>query len=525
MACAAYSIRGPLKLAARHGSDVLVSNNSCNGFKFSVPYPVAQWWSSNCSSVKPRHVASHCHLIVRASRRWRSNSKASATGAAIASDERITVLVIGGGGREHALCYALNRSPSCGTVLCAPGNAGIAQSGDATCISDLDISSSDDVISFCCKRGVGMVVVGPEAPLVAGLVNDLVKVGIPTFGPSSEAAALEGSKDFMKKLCDKYNIPTAKYRTFTNAVEAKEYVKYEGAPIVVKADGLAAGKGVVVAMTLDEAFEAIDSMLVDGSFGSAGSRVIIEEFLEGEEASFFALVDGKNALPLESAQDHKRVGDGDVGPNTGGMGAYSPAPIVTDELKRIVMESIIIPTVKGMEAEGCKFVGVLYAGLMIEKKSGLPKLIEYNVRFGDPECQVLMMRLEFDLAQVLLSACRGELGDVSLAWSPEMAMVVVMASQGYPSSYKKGTVIRNLDIAEQVSPGVKIFHAGTALDGDGNLVAIGGRVLGVTAKGKDIEEARARAYDAVGTVDWPEGFFRRDIGWRALRHKQVANYP
>ncbi|CAL4981646.1 unnamed protein product [Urochloa decumbens] len=523
MACSAYSIRGSLKLAGRHGSDVYYS---CHGFKSSVSYPVAQGWSRNCSSVAMRHVTSHCQLSVQVSARWRSNLKASATDAGIVSDEKITVLVIGGGGREHALCYALNRSPSCSAVLCAPGNVGIAQSGDATCISDLDISSSDDVISFCRKRGVGMVVVGPEAPLVAGLANDLVKVGIPTFGPSSQAAALEGSKDFMKKLCDKYNIPTAKYRTFTDAVEAKKYVKHEGAPIVIKADGLAAGKGVVVAMTLDEAFEAIDSMLVEGSFGSAGARVIIEEFLEGEEASFFALVDGENALPLESAQDHKRVGDGDVGPNTGGMGAYSPAPIVTDELKRIVMESIIIPTVKGMAAEGCKFVGVLYAGLMIEKKSGLPKLIEYNVRFGDPECQVLMMRLESDLAQVLLSACRGELGNVSLTWSPEMAMVVVMASQGYPGSYKKGTVIRNLDKAEQVSPAVKIFHAGTALDGDGNLVAVGGRVLGVTAKGKDIEEARARAYDAVDAVDWPEGFVRRDIGWRALKlkHKEAVNY-
>jgi len=516
MASAACSIRGPLKLAATCGTAAVYY--SCNGYRTWVSYPVAQGWSSNCSSVATRHVASHCQLSVRASARWQSNLKASATDASIVSDEKITVLVIGGGGREHALCYALNRSPSCTAVLCAPGNAGIAQSGDATCIPDLDISSSDDVISFCRKRGVEMVVVGPEAPLVAGLANDLVRVGIPTFGPSSEAAALEGSKDFMKKLCDKYNIPTAKYRTFTDATEAKKYVKHEGAPIVVKADGLAAGKGVVVAMTLDEAFEAIDSMLVEGSFGSAGSRVIIEEFLEGEEASFFALVDGENALPLESAQDHKRVGDGDVGPNTGGMGAYSPAPIVTDELKRMVMENLIIPTVKGMAAEGCKFVGVLYAGLMIEKKSGLPKLIEYNVRFGDPECQVLMMRLESDLAQVLLSACQGELQNVSLSWSSEMAMVVVMASQGYPGSYIKGTVIKNLDKAEQVSPAVKIFHAGTALDGDGNLVAVGGRVLGVTAKGKDIEEARERAYDAVDAVDWPEGFFRRDIGWRALRH-------
>ncbi|KAL6868328.1 hypothetical protein ACP4OV_015173 [Aristida adscensionis] len=518
MACTAYSVRSPFMLAARHGT----GNHLYNGQKTSVSCHVSQGWSSTCSSIATRCVVSHCHTIALASARWRSNSKASTTDASIISDERITVLVIGGGGREHALCYALNRSPSCSAVLCAPGNAGIAQSGDATCISDLDISNSDTVISFCRKREVGMVVVGPEAPLVAGLANDLVKAGIPTFGPSSEAAALEGSKDFMKKLCDKYDIPTAKYCTFTDAAEAKKYVKQQGAPIVVKADGLAAGKGVVVAMTLDEAFEAIDSMLVQGSFGSAGSRVIIEEYLEGEEASFFALVDGENALPLESAQDHKRVGDGDVGPNTGGMGAYSPAPIVTEELKGIVMESIIIPTVKGMAAEGCKFVGVLFAGLMIEKKSGLPKLIEYNVRFGDPECQVLMMRLESDLAQALLSACRGELGKVSLSWSPEMAMVVVMASQGYPGSYKKGTVIKNLDKAEQVSPAIKIFHAGTALDGDGNLVAVGGRVLGVTAKGKDIEEARERAYNAVGAVDWPEGFFRRDIGWRALRHKQLV---
>ncbi|GJN35943.1 hypothetical protein PR202_gb24761 [Eleusine coracana subsp. coracana] len=515
MACAAHTVKGTLKLAVRRRT----SNPSCGGCKSSISFPFPQGWSRDCSSFAIRHVASRSQA---ASVRWRSSLEASATDAGSFSDEKIIVLVIGGGGREHALCYALNRSPSCSSVLCAPGNAGISQSGDATCISDLDISDSNVVISFCRNRGVGMVVVGPEAPLVAGLSNDLVKAGIPTFGPSSEAAALEGSKDFMKKLCDKYNIPTAKYCTFMDAAEAKEYVKQQGAPIVIKADGLAAGKGVVVAMTLDEAFEAIDSMLVQGSFGSAGSRVIIEEFLEGEEASFFALVDGENALPLESAQDHKRVGDGDVGPNTGGMGAYSPAPIVTEELKGIVMESIIVPTVQGMAAEGCKFVGVLYAGLMIEKKSGLPKLIEYNVRFGDPECQVLMMRLESDLAQVLLSACRGELEKVSLTWSPEMAMVVVMASQGYPGSYKKGTVIRNVDKAEQVSPAVKIFHAGTALDGDGNLVAVGGRVLGVTAKGEDIEEARARAYAAVDAVDWPEGFVRRDIGWRALRQKQMA---
>ncbi|XP_020599995.1 phosphoribosylamine--glycine ligase [Phalaenopsis equestris] len=433
-----------------------------------------------------------------------------------AYEERVVALVIGGGGREHALCYSLQRSPSCAKVFCAPGNSGIAHSGDATCIPDLDISDSANVISFCRLWGVGLVVIGPEGPLVAGLANDLVKSGIPTFGPSSEAALLEGSKDFMKKLCDKYGIPTAKYQTFTDPSEAKQYVKKQGAPIVIKADGLAAGKGVIVAMTLEEAFEAVDLMLVKDIFGSAGSRVIIEEYLEGEEASFFAIVDGENALPLESAQDHKRVGDGDTGPNTGGMGAYSPAPLLTKELQALVMESIISPTVNGMAADGCKFVGVLYAGLMIEKKSGLPKLIEYNVRFGDPECQVLMMRLESDLAQLLLAACRGELINVSLNWSSETAMVVVMASEGYPGDYKKGTIIRNLEEAERVSSMVKVFHAGTALDSDGNFVAAGGRVLGITAKGMNIEEARRRAYDAVEVIDWPQGFFRRDIGWRAL---------
>lgn len=412
--------------------------------------------------------------------------KCSANGG-ISSEEKVSVLVIGGGGREHALCYALQRSPSCNAVFCAPGNVGISSSGDATCLPDLDISNSSAVASFCQKHAIGLVVVGPEVPLVAGLANDLVKAGIPTFGPSSEAAALEGSKDFMKSLCYKYDIPTAKYQTFTGAAAAKQYIKEQGAPIVIKADGLAAGKGVIVAMSLDEAYEAVDSMLVKGSFGSAGSRVIIEEFLEGEEASFFALVDGKNAIPLESAQDHKRVGDGDTGPNTGGMGAYSPAPVLTKELQSLVMKSIILPTVRGMAAEGCKFVGVLYAGLMIEKKSGLPKLIEYNVRFGDPECQVLMTRLKSDLAQVLLAACRGELTDVSLDWSPGSAMVVVMASEGYPGSYKKGTIIRNVEKAEQVSPDVKVFHAGTALDSNGNLVAVGGRVLGVTAKGGDLQ--------------------------------------
>ncbi|KAJ7946566.1 Phosphoribosylamine-glycine ligase [Quillaja saponaria] len=435
------------------------------------------------------------------------------------SQERVVVLVIGGGGREHALCYALQRSPSCDAVFCAPGNAGISNSGNATCISDLDIFDSAAVISFCHKWDVGLVVVGPEAPLVSGLANDLVKAGIPTFGPSAEAAALEGSKNFMKHLCDKYEIPTAKYKTFTDPSAAKQYVQEQGAPIVIKADGLAAGKGVVVAMTVEEAHEAVESMLVKGIFGSAGCRVIVEEFLEGEEVSFFALVDGEDAIPLESAQDHKRVGDGDTGPNTGGMGAYSPAPILTEELQSLVMKSIIIPTVKGMSAEGCKFVGVLYAGLMIEKKSGLPKLIEYNVRFGDPECQVLMVRLESDLAQVLLAACRGQLSGVSLNWSPGSSMVVVMANKGYPGAYEKGSLIRKLEEAENVVPNVKIFHAGTAFDSEGYFIATGGRVLGVTAKGSNLQEARDKAYRAVEEINWPRGFYRRDIGWRALPQK------
>ncbi|CAK9321973.1 unnamed protein product [Citrullus colocynthis] len=430
--------------------------------------------------------------------------------------ERVIVLVIGGGGREHALCYALQRSPSCDAVFCAPGNAGISSSGNATCIPELDINDSTAVLSFCRKWNVGLVVIGPEAPLVAGLANDLVKAGIATFGPSSEAAALEGSKNFMKSLCDKYGIPTANYQSFTDPSAAKQYIREQGAPIVIKADGLAAGKGVIVATTLEEAYEAVDAMLVKGAFGSAGGRVIVEEYLEGEEASFFALVDGENAIPLESAQDHKRVGDGDTGPNTGGMGAYSPAPIITEELQSIVMESIILPTVKGMAEEGCRFVGVLFAGLMIEKKSGLPKLIEYNVRFGDPECQVLMVRLESDLAKVLLATCRGELSGVSLDWSPGSSMVVVMASKGYPGAYEKGTMIRNVEEAEVVAPSVKVFHAGTSFDSEGNFIAVGGRVLGVAAKGKNIEEARDRAYRAVEEIRWPGGFYRKDIGWRAL---------
>ncbi|XP_056163312.1 phosphoribosylamine--glycine ligase-like [Syzygium oleosum] len=477
-------------------------------------------WNSKPHLKNARYLPSS--IFSCANRTSEPSVSADSSHTGVAAAERVVVLVIGEGAREHALCCALQRSPSSSAVFCAPGNAGISKAGDATCVSDLNIADSSAVISFCRKWGVGLVVVGPEARLVAGLTNDLVKAGILTFGPTVEAAALEGSKDFMKSLCNKYNIPTAKYKTFTDPSAAKKYINEEGAPIVVKADGLADGKGAIVAMTLEEAYEAIDLILVMGGFGSAGSKVIVEEYLEGEEASFHALVDGENAIAMETSQDHKRVGDGDTGPNTGGMGAYSPAPILTLELQSFVMESIILPIVKGMAVEGRKFVGVLYAGLMIEKKSGLPKMIECNVRFGDPECQVLMARLESDLTQVLLAACKGELRGLTLEWAPEFAMVVVMASKGYPVASASGTVIRNLEAAEAVAPSVKILHAGTTFDSDGNFVAGRGRALGVTAKGRNLEEARQRAYQAVETINWPGGFCRHDIGWRALPKNQFT---
>jgi phosphoribosylamine--glycine ligase len=520
MACVSYNTTANLNFSGHFhhcSSKTFLANQPRFGFRKSSSLNVEPLiWDINnihCLRDSLRVSSARCFSVF--------NSLSSTNGV---NEDRVTVLVIGGGGREHALCYALQKSPTCDSVFCAPGNDGIQDSGDATCISefDLDICDSIAVINFCRKWGVGLVVIGPETPLVAGLANDLVKAGIYAFGPSSEAAALEGSKTFMKNLCDKYAIPTAKYQTFTDPSAAKAYIKEQGAPIVIKADGLAAGKGVIVATTLEEAYEAVDSMLVKNIFGSAGCQVIVEEFLEGEEASFFAIVDGEHAIPLESAQDHKRVGDGDTGPNTGGMGAYSPAPVLTEELENLVMKSIIEPTVKGMAQEGCKFVGVLYAGLMIEKNSGLPKLIEYNVRFGDPECQVLMVRLESDLVQVLLAACKGEIHNISLKWSTGSAMVVVMASNGYPGSYEKGTVIKNLGEAQFVDPTVKIFHAGTALDSHGNFIATGGRVLGVTAKGQDLQEARDIAYLAVKEINWPAGFYRRDIGWRALFSKKIA---
>ena len=420
----------------------------------------------------------------------------------------MNVLLIGGGGREHALAWKLAQSPVLGRLYCAPGNAGIA---DVAELAGLDVSDHAAVAAFCTDKQIGLVVVGPEAPLVAGLADDLESAGIPVFGPSKAASALEGSKGYTKDLCAEYGIPTAAYGRFTGAASAKSYLSGQALPIVIKADGLAAGKGVVIAETHAEAEDAIKACF-QGAFGEAGAEVVIEEFLTGEEASFFALVDGETALPLATAQDHKRAYDGDQGPNTGGMGAYSPAPLMTPDLCARVMDEIVLPTVKAMKARGTPFKGVLYAGLMIQ--DGAPKLIEYNVRFGDPEAQVLMMRLKSDLLPALLGTAQGRLGGMTLAWHEDAALCVVMAAEGYPGAYEKGTEIKGLDAAS-VEDDAVVFHAGTVRDGN-RILATGGRVLGVTARGADIAEAQARAYAVVDTIDWPGGFCRRDIGWRAV---------
>ena len=427
----------------------------------------------------------------------------------------MNVLLIGGGGREHALAWKLKQSPLLDRLYCAPGNAGIAQV--AECVA-LDAADHEAVIRFCKENKIGLVVIGPEAPLVAGLADDLEAAGLRVFGPSREAARLEGSKGFTKDLCAEFGIPTGAYRRFADAASARAYVAGESVPIVVKADGLAAGKGVVIAKTHAEAEAAIDACFA-GAFGAAGAEVVIEEFLAGEEASFFALTDGKTVLPLATAQDHKRAFDGDQGPNTGGMGAYSPAPIMTDELCRRVMREIVEPTVRALREAGTPFKGVLYAGLMIA--DGAPKLIEYNVRFGDPECQPLMLRLKSDLLPALLAVAEGRLEDIELEWHDEPALCVVMATKGYPGAYAKGSEIRNLDDAAS-DPAVEIFHAGTKRDGT-RVLADGGRVLGVTARGANIGEARDRAYAAIGKIDWPEGFYRRDIGWRAVALKAASS--
>ena len=425
------------------------------------------------------------------------------------------ILVVGGGGREHALCWAIAASPLCEALYCAPGNAGIAAEAECVAIGAEDVPA---LVTFAQKNSIDFVVVGPEAPLVAGLVDALKTAGIKAFGPSAAAARLEGSKGFMKDFFARHNIPTAAYGRFRDAASAKAFIDQKGAPIVVKTDGLAAGKGVTVCQSVAEAHAAVDAAMTGKAFGSAGDELVIEEFLAGEEVSFFALVDGTHAVPLVAAQDHKAVGDGDTGPNTGGMGAYSPTPLVDAALQQKIMDDVIMPTVRGMAAEGSPFVGVLFAGLMITKDG--PKTLEYNVRFGDPECEALMVRVKSDILPALIAAADGELAQFDLRWSDDAAVVVVMAAKGYPGSYQKGTVIRGLDRAAAI-PGVSIFHAGTAKKGD-EIVATGGRVLAITARGRTVTEAQQKAYQAVDQIDWPEGFCRRDIGWRAIAREKQA---
>jgi phosphoribosylamine--glycine ligase len=423
----------------------------------------------------------------------------------------MNILILGSGGREHALVWKMAGSPLADKLYCAPGNAGIAR--EAECVA-LDLADHRDVISFCQAKKIDLVVVGPEVPLCAGIVDDLEAAGIKAFGPSKWAARLEGSKGFTKDLCKANKIPTAAYERFKGAAAAKDYARKKGAPIVVKADGLAAGKGVVVAETIAEAEAAID-MMFGGGLGSPAWEIVIEDCLVGEEASFFALCDGETAIALVSAQDHKRVFDGDKGPNTGGMGAYSPAPIMTPEMNDRVMNEIIHPTVRAMKAMGAPYKGVLFAGLMITKSG--PQLIEYNVRFGDPECQVLMLRLMSDLVPALLAARDGQLKNFDLRWYPDAALTVVMAAKGYPGNYAKGSLIEGLDAAGMVE-GVEIFHAGTKADGN-RILANGGRVLNVCARGKNVREAQQRAYAAVDRIQWPDGFCRRDIGWQAVKRE------
>ena len=415
------------------------------------------------------------------------------------------VLVVGSGGREHALAWAIAASPLVDALYCAPGNAGIAEEAECVAVGATDIAG---LVGFCRSERIDFVVVGPEAPLVLGLVDALEAEGIPAFGPSAAAAALEGSKAFAKDLCRRGQIPTAAYRRFRDPAEANAFITSHGAPIVVKADGLAAGKGVTVARDLESAYRAVEAALVERQFGEAGLEIVVEDCLRGEEASFFALVDGKTALPLAAAQDYKRVGDGDTGPNTGGMGSCSPAPRLTPALEGMVMERIILPAVATMEREGRPFKGVLYAGLMLTEAG--PMLLEFNVRLGDPEAQVLMMRLMSDLLPALIAARDGVLKSVDLRWHAEHALCVVMAASGYPDEPERGSEIRGLDIAA-ADPKVKIFHAGTRRD-EGRLLADGGRVLGVTSLGQDLAAARDRAYAAVDRIEWPGGFCRRDIG-------------
>jgi phosphoribosylamine--glycine ligase len=420
----------------------------------------------------------------------------------------MNILILGSGGREHSLAWAVNQNPKCDILYCAPGNAGISKV--AQCV-DLNIENSSDVLKFCLDERIQFVIIGPEAPLAMGIADDLRANNILTFGPSASAAKLESSKAFTKGVCDSCNAPTAKYARFTELELAIEYVHEQGAPIVVKADGLAGGKGVIVAMTLDEAINGLKDIF-SGAFGKAGAEVVIEEFMEGEEASFFILSDGKNILPIGTAQDHKRVFDGDTGPNTGGMGAYSPAPIMTKDVTSKAISQIIQPTIDEMAKRGIPYQGVLYAGFMI--KDGEPKLVEYNVRFGDPECQVLMMRLGAQALDAMLACAKGELNNYKLNWADDHALTIVYAAKGYPGTYEKGSNILGLDTISE-STNIQVFHAGTKEE-ENNIIATGGRVLNITARGSSLKEAHRLAYEAIEKIHWENGFYRNDIGWRAL---------
>ncbi len=420
----------------------------------------------------------------------------------------MNILILGSGGREHALAWAVMQNPKCDRLVVAPGNAGMAQIAECAA---LDIEDGDAVVTFAQENNIDFVIVGPEAPLAAGVADRLREAGIKVFGPSAEAAKLEASKSFTKEICDAAGAPTAAYAHFTDAEAAKAYIREQGAPIVVKADGLAAGKGVIVGMDEKTALDAIDDMF-GGAFGGAGAEVVIEEFMEGEEASYFILCDGKTALPIGTAQDHKRVGDGDTGLNTGGMGAYSPAPVLTDDIAARAMREIIEPTVAEMARRGTPYQGVLYAGFMI--KDGQARLVEYNARFGDPECQVLMMRLGAQALDLMLACAEERLDEAQVNWADDHAITVVMAANGYPGAYQKGSVINGLDDLPEDSQNM-VFHAGTT-EVDGKITATGGRVLNVTARGDSLQEARDRAYAMIDKIDWPEGFNRKDIGWRAL---------
>ena len=420
----------------------------------------------------------------------------------------MNILILGSGGREHALAWAIRQNPKCDRLFVAPGNAGMEQMAR---LAALDILSGSAVIGFCEENAIDLVLIGPEAPLAAGVADDLRAAGILVFGPSAAAARLEASKSFTKEVCDACGAPTAAWARFDAAEPARDYIRAQGAPIVVKADGLAAGKGVTVAMTEAEAIAAVEEAF-GGAFGDAGAEVVIEEFMAGEEASFFILCDGTDCLPIGTAQDHKRVGDGDTGPNTGGMGAYSPAPVLTQVLQDQVMAEIVRPTVAEMARRGTPFQGVLYAGLMIE--NGRARLVEYNVRFGDPECQVLMMRLGAQALDLIIACAEGRLSETAVNWAGDHALTVVLAAKGYPGDYEKGSVIGGLDALPEDSTHM-VFHAGTALK-DGALVATGGRVLAATGRGATLADAHARAYALADAIDWPGGFYRRDIGWRAL---------